>query len=176
MGEVTPPSEARNNAISSPKRLDLIIHDFSGFDCGKPQLNDWLKIHAARSEGRSARTYVACEGTKIVGYYCISAGSVERTHLPSNVRKHGLPNPIPVSIIGRLARDISYKGRGLGSDLLSDAVKRILLASETIGVRGIIVHALDADSTQFYLNAGFFRCSIGERTFFLPIETARTAL
>lgn len=176
MGEVTQHPKARVARLYPPARLDVAVHDFSNFDCGKPQLNEWLKVYATKSEGRSARTYVACEENKVIGYYCISAGSLERESLPSKVKKHGLPNPIPVSIIGRLARDLTYKGKGLGSDLLADAIKRILSASETIGVRGILVHALDVDSIPFYTGNGFLSCPIGERTFFLPIEMARSAL
>jgi GNAT superfamily N-acetyltransferase len=171
MGEVE-----RGALFHPPARLDSTKHDFRSFDCGKPQLNEWLKQHAAASEGRSARTYVACEGDRVIGYYCIAAGSIEREAIPSKVRKHGLPNPIPVSIIGRLARDVSYAGKGLGADLLADALKRILSASETIGVRGVIVHALDAESVPFYVRNGFLPCKLGDRTFFLPIETIESAI
>jgi hypothetical protein len=176
MGEITQHPKARGKALVAPARLDTNIHDFKDFDCGKPPLNEWLRLHASKSEGKSARTYVACEGNRVIGYYCIAAGAIEREAIPSKVKKHGLPDPVPVSIIGRLARDLSYKGKGLGPDLLSDAVKRILFASETIGVRGIVVHALDCDSIHFYINNGFIPCSIGERTFFLPIETIKAAL
>ncbi|WP_051949402.1 GNAT family N-acetyltransferase [Methylosinus sp. PW1] len=160
----------------APARLDPTKHDFRSFDCGKPSLNEWLKQHAAASEGRSARSYVACEGDTVIGYYCISAGSIERAAMPSKVRKHGLPNPIPVSVIGRLARDLRYAGKGLGDDLLADTLKRILSASQTIGVRGVIVHALDEESAPFYTRRGFLPCKLGERTFFMPIETIERAI
>jgi GNAT superfamily N-acetyltransferase len=176
MGEVTRPPKERASMIAAPVRLAPRIHEFGDFDCGKPPLNEWLRAYAVKSEGGTARTYVVCEGKRVVGYYCISAGSIERAALPTKIKKHGLPNPIPVGIIGRLARDLSYKGKGLGRDLLSDAIKRILFASETIGVRAIIVHAQDADSIPFYVDNGFLPCVIGERTFFLPLETAKAAL
>lgn len=162
--------------ITAPVRLDTGVHELDGFDCGKPTLNEWLRARAAKSEGLTARTYVACEGICVIGYYCISAGAIERAAIPSKIKKHGLPDPIPVGIIGRLARDLTYKGRGLGLDLLADALKRILFASETIGVRGVVVHALEAESIPFYTGNGFLPCPIGERTFFLPIETIRAAL
>lgn len=171
MGEVE-----RGAIFHAPARLDPTKHDFRTFDCDKPRLNEWLKQHAAASEGRSARTYVACEGDKVIGYYCISAGAIERAAIPSKVRKHGLPDPIPVSIIGRLARDVGHAGKGLGADLLADALKRILSASQTIGVRGVVVHALDEESVPFYTRRGFLPCKLGERTFFMPIETIESAL
>lgn len=171
MGELT-----GRRIVTAPARFDAEIHEIHNFDCGKPPLNDWLRNLARRSEGYSARTYVVCEGRNVVGYYCISAGSIERAALPSKIKKHGLPNPIPVAIIGRLARDLSYRGRGLGVDLLADAVKRIACASEIIGVRAIIVHALDDDVVVFYQGNGFLPSALGERTFCLPVETVRAAL
>jgi hypothetical protein len=174
MGEVTQHPKARGAILSAPARFNSSIHDVSNFDCGKPTLNDWLRSTAARSEGTSARTYVACESRRVIGYYCIAAGAISRSDLP--IRKHGLPDPVPVTIIGRLARDLTYKGTGLGSDLLADAIKRILFASETIGVRGVVVHALDGDSIPFYTGNGFLPCPIGDKSFFLPIETIRAAI
>ncbi len=176
MGEVTQYPKAREARISGPARLNTEMHDTSKFDCGKPPLNEWLRNFAAKSEGSTARTYVVCEDTRVIGYYCISAGSIERAAIPTKIKKHGLPNPIPVGIIGRLARDLSYKGKGLGPDMLSDAIKRIVLASEIIGVRAVIVHALDADSVSLYIDNGFLPCPIGDRTFFLPIQTIAAAV
>jgi predicted GNAT family N-acyltransferase len=177
MGEVTPLSIAREEHISGPARLDL-SHDASKFDCGKPSLNEWLRNHALTNEGRTARTYVVCENNvTIIGYYCIATGSVERGELPSRLKRvQGLPKQIPVAILGRLARDIRYRGTGLGSDLLRDAVHRIIAASETIGIRCILVHALDDESCEFYKRYQFIETPIGSRTLFLPIETAMNAL
>jgi GNAT superfamily N-acetyltransferase len=119
---------------------------------------------------------VVCENARVIGYYCIAAGSIERKAIPKEIKEHGLPDPIPVVIIGRLARDKTYAGKGLGSDLLSDALKRILGAANTIGVRGVLVQTLDDDSVPFYEKNGFLPCAIGERTFFLPIEMISAAL
>ena len=175
MGEVTPHPKARGGTLTAPAPFNSDLHDTRYFDCGKSPLNDWLRSQASKSEGKTARTYVACESNRVIGYYCIAAGSIERAALPSKIKKHGLPNPIPVGIVGRLARDISYKGKGLGSDLLSDAIKRIVVASDIIGVRAVVVHALDSDSIPLYEKNGFLACPIGERTFFLPIETIKSS-
>jgi GNAT superfamily N-acetyltransferase len=177
MGEnVTIHPKAREANIIGPARLTP-SHDVSRFECEKPVLNEWLRNHALSSEGMTARTYVVCESNVVIGYYCIATGSIERQQLPSKQkRQQGLPNQIPVGIIGRLARDVRYKGRGLGSDLLYDALKRVIQAAEIIGIRAVLVHALDEDSIPFYEKNGFTRCSIGERTFFLPIETIIRAL
>jgi hypothetical protein len=153
-------------------------HDLSRFSCGRPELDAWLRDQALDSEGRSARTYVVCTGSSIVaGYYCIATGSVERQALPSKMKRaRGLPKQIPVAIIGRLARDQTFSGTGLGRDLLQDALRRILAAAQIIGIRAVLVHALDADAAAFWRSQDFIESQIGSGTFFLPVETIASAL
>lgn len=149
----------------------------SQFSSGRPALDEWLRASALDSEGRTARTYVVCEGNKVIGYYCISTGSVERRALPSKMKRaRGLPNQVPVAIIGRLARDQALIGKGLGKDLLRDALTRILAASRIIGLRAVLVHALDEDAARFWKAHEFVECPIDSRTFYLPIETIADAL
>ena len=171
MGEV-----GAGGRLLPPAPLDP-SHDLSQFDCGAPQLNDWLRKHALASEGRTARTYVVCEGSVVVGYYCISAGSVERGALPSKLKRaQGLPQYIPVTIIGRLARDLRFRATGLGSDLLRDALIRILGASKVVGSRAVLVHALDAQAMRFWKEHDFVEAPTGSGTLFLPLETLADAL
>jgi predicted amidohydrolase len=128
------------------------------------------------SEGRTARTYVVCEHNIVVGYYCISTGSVERRALPSKLKRaQGLPNQIPIAIIGRLARQSGPQWKGLGSDLLQDALARIVAAAEIIGVRAVLVHALDEHAAAFWKANEFIESPIGSGTFYLPIETIKAA-
>jgi hypothetical protein len=82
-----------------------------------------------------------------------------------------LPNQVPVAIIGRLARQKGPEWRGLGSDLLKDALTRVIAAAEIIGVRAALVHALDEEAVAFWKAAEFIECPIGSKTFYLPIET-----
>jgi predicted GNAT family N-acyltransferase len=91
-------------------------------------------------------------------------------------RVQGLPSQIPVGILGRLARDEKDRGTGLGKDLLHDALSRILSAAEIIGIRAVLVHALDEEATAFWRAHEFIECPIGSRTFYLPIETIVDAL
>lgn len=176
MGEVRAYPTARGRTLTAPARLSS-GHRLDGFDCGKPTLNDWIRDHAGVSEGRTARTYVVCEGADVVGYYCIASGSVERSSMPSKIKRaRGMPKQVPVAIIGRLARDQRYRGSGLGQDLLRDALLRIIDASETIGVRAILVHALDDAAAKFWKDVEFEECPIGSHTFFMPIEKAIDAL
>jgi hypothetical protein len=160
--------------LSAPVPLSA-DHDLSAFDCGVAVLNDWLKQRAAKNESRFSRTYVVCEGDQVVGYYCISAGAVERAAAPGKVRRNA-PNSIPVSIIGRLAVSLTHAGRGLGADLLGDALRRIAVASQSIGIGAVMVQAKDEAAQRFYLRCAEFEEYPEEsRTLYLPIETVVAA-
>lgn len=134
-------------------------------------MNDWLRHRALKNESRFSRTYVVCAGNRVVSYFCISAGSVERAAAPGKVRRNA-PDLIPVSIIGRLAVSLDHAGKGLGADLLSDALRRIALASRSIGIGAVMVQAKDEAAKRFYLRcAEFIEYPEDGRTLFLPIET-----
>ena len=150
-------------------------HDLSGFDCGEPALNDWLRHRAPKNESRFSRTYVVCQGNRVTAYVCISAGSVERAAAPGKVRRNA-PDTIPVSVIGRLAVSRDHAGKGLGADLLADALRRIAVASQSIGMGAVLVHAKDDAAKRFYMKcAEFIEYPQDSRTLFLPIETVVAA-
>ncbi|WP_396649197.1 GNAT family N-acetyltransferase [Mesorhizobium sp. IMUNJ 23232] len=143
----------------------------SGFDCGQPVLDDWLKSRALKNESRFSRTYVVCEGKRVVAYFCISAGAVERAAAPGKIRRNA-PDTIPVSVIGRLAVSRGHAGRGLGADILSDALRRIAAASQAIGIGAVLIQAKDERAKRFYMAcAEFIEYPADRRTLFLPIET-----
>jgi GNAT superfamily N-acetyltransferase len=157
-------------ALTAPVPLTA-DHDFADFDCGEPALNDWLKQRALKNESRFSRTYVVCDDNRVVAYFCISAGSVERGALPSRLRRNA-PDIIPVSVIGRLAVSHLYAGRGLGADILADALRRLALAARSIGIAAVLVQAKDENARQFYLAcAEFLEYPENSGTLFLPIET-----
>jgi GNAT superfamily N-acetyltransferase len=156
--------------LSAPVPLTA-EHDLSNFDCGEPALDDWLKQRALKNESRFSRTYVVCEGASVVAYFCISAGAVDREAAPGKLRRNA-PDAIPVSVIGRLAVSRAYAGRGLGADILSDALRRIAIASQSIGIGAVLVQAKDRRAKQFYMAcAEFIEYPAESRTLFLPIET-----
>lgn len=173
MAEIKPLQEALG-PILAPAPL-LSSHDVSRFDCGKIPLNDWLKNTALKSEGRSARCYVALRRQSVIGYYCLAAGAVEHDGAPRKLRKN-LPNPTPVVIIGRLAIDKEYQGKGLGRSLLQDALLRITRASELVGARAVLVHAVDQESVPFYARYGFRSFPVGNQTLYLSIDEIIQAL
>lgn len=143
MGEITPPQPIG------------LRHDVSWFDSGVPGLDAWLRSKARINEAKGgARTYVVCDGDRVVGFYSLAASAVERRRLSSRMSRN-MPEPVPVILLGQLAVDAAYNGRGLGSDLLVDAARRSLAAVDVIGARAIVVHALDERAKSFYVRFSF---------------------
>ena len=150
-------------------------HDLSGFACGHPPLDEWLRKNAIRNEASGAsRTYVVCEDVRVLAYYCLANGAVAINAAPGKIRRN-MPDPIPVMIIGRLAVDRSQHSRGLGRGLLKDAILRTLRAAEIAGIRAILVHAIDADAARFYRHNGFMESPADPLLLLLPLDTARKA-
>ncbi|QJE73880.1 GNAT family N-acetyltransferase [Aerophototrophica crusticola] len=164
MGGLTPPA---------PLRPD---HDVSAFACGQPALDDWLRHRAIKNESRFSRTYVVCDGGRVVAYYCLAAGAVDRSAAPGRLRRNA-PDSVPVSVLGRLAVDRGHAGRGLGKDLLADAFRRVVGAADAIGIAALLVQAKDDGAKRFYLScAEFIEYPADSRILFLPIETVMAAL
>jgi predicted N-acetyltransferase YhbS len=170
---------AKRSAVLAPERLTP-RHELSEFRNGKhDSLDAWLRDRALASEGLSARTYVVCANDapgRVVGYYTISTAMAHRSGLPNAKLRRGMPDEVPLLLIGRLAVDVTHQKRRLGTDLLIDALRRCLSAADTAGARAVITHAIDDDAVAFYERHGFLRCLLGERTMLMPIETARLLL
>ena len=147
--------------IAAPEAL-APPHDVSRFDCGVPGINAWLQRKARLNEAKGgARTYVVCAQDRVIAYYSLAASSVERRRVSSRVGR-SMPEPIPVILLGQLAVDSDYQGRGLGADLLFDAGRRALAAADVIGARAVVVQALDEQVAGFYQQHGFTRFSDDE--------------
>jgi GNAT superfamily N-acetyltransferase len=175
MAEVTPLLAPGGPQFRPPEPITA-AHDLSGFSCTHEELNIWLKRKAlVNASGGISRTYVVAQGARVVGYYALAAGGVVRGTLPRLLRQN-TPEQIPVVVLGRLATDKDYERRGIGSGMLQEAIKRTLTASDEIGVRALLVHAIDDTAVSFYLKYRFVISPIGERTLLLPVETARQAL
>jgi predicted N-acetyltransferase YhbS len=130
-------------------------HDLVSFQCGVPSLDDWLRRRARGNQASGAsRTFVTCEGNRVVGYYALAAGGVTVAAAPGRFRRN-MPDPVPVVLLGRLAVDTTRHGHGFGRALLRDAATRVLGAAETVGIRGIVVHAISDQAKAFYLALGF---------------------
>jgi hypothetical protein len=174
MAEVADEPGRSEPRLSAPVPL-TVEHDLAAFDCGEPALNEWLRHRALKNESRFSRTYVICEGKRVVAYFCISAGAVDRAAAPSKVRRNA-PDTIPVSVIGRLAVSHDHACKGLGGDMLSNALSRIAVASQSIGIGAVLVHAKDDAAKRFYMKyAEFIEYPMDSQTLFLPIETVVAA-
>lgn len=160
--------------ISVPLRLTA-EHELGPFACGEPSLDDWLKRQALRNEASGAsRTYVVCDGNVVVGYYCLAAGAVVRSEAPKPLQRN-MPDPIPVMVLGRLAIDLRFQGKGVGRALLRDALLRVSRAAEIAGVKAILVHAISQDARAFYRAHGFLASPVDDMTLCLPLATVRQA-
>jgi GNAT superfamily N-acetyltransferase len=141
--------------LQAPSPLDE-AHRLDAFDCGVDSLNEWLKRRArANQVSGASRTYVVTdEEGRVAGYYCLVSGALTLAQAPGGVRRN-MPDPIPMTILGRLAVDRNWQGHGLGAALLRDAVERTRAASNILGIRGLLVHALSDDAKAFYERYGF---------------------
>lgn len=145
-------------------------HDISFFDCGVASLNDWLKHKALKNIfANASKAFVVCSENQVIGYYCLAAGAIEHKLVPTNVKRN-MPDPIPVMILGRLAVDIRWRGLGIGSGLLKDAILRTLSVLKMCGMRALLVHALSDDAKKFYQKKGFVESPLNPMTLMLPLK------
>lgn len=130
-------------------------HDLEKIRSGEASLDDWLKRRARADQVSGAsRTYVLCEKKRVIGYYALASGVVTVGSAAGRFRRN-LPNPIPVAVPARLAVDSDWQGRGLGRALFRDAARRVEQAAQSIGIRGIDVHAISEEVKRFYMTLGF---------------------
>lgn len=153
-------------------------HDLARFDCGNDALTLWLKRFAwTNVQNDAARVYVAHRGDNIVvGYHALAAGSVSRDEAPERVGRGLAAHPVGVIVLGRLGVDRVEQGKGLGASLLQDALLRAAQAAETIGVRAVLVQAMDATARSFYLRFGFSPSPIDEMRLMLLMKDLRAFL
>ena len=158
-----------------PLRKD---HDRASFSCGQAELDDWLHKRASQDERRNvARVFVATDDALgIVGFYSLSTFTLTIHDLPEEIsRKLPRYGAIPAAMIGRLARDVRVRGRGIGELLLADAIRRILGAGRSLAIFAIVVDAKDEQAATFYQGFGFRRFPNEPRRLFLLTTTAAEA-
>jgi ribosomal protein S18 acetylase RimI-like enzyme len=148
-------------------------HDRQGFDCGRRELNDWLRQVARQHQEKGlSKTIVAIRGeepARIRGYYALTLAELENRHLPDAWRKK-LPRRIPGVRLGRLAVDKTFQGRGLGELLLVDALTRARRIVTDAGGIGLFVDALDEQAAGYYRRFGFDASPDNPLLLFLPAK------
>jgi GNAT superfamily N-acetyltransferase len=161
--------------------LGLIIaplsnqHDRKSFDCGEQSLSQYLYSYASQDVRRRVnRVFVASTQNaprQVIGYYSLSAGSLEAADLPEELRRRLPKYPVPVVLLGRLAVAKSHQGDGIGSILLGDALQRVAEASQVMAVYAVVVDALNNQAADFYRQFGFIPLPGQPRKLFLPMDS-----
>jgi GNAT superfamily N-acetyltransferase len=158
--------------LSRPEPL-ADAHELNDFFCGVDSLDDWLKRRArANQVSGASRSFVVADNHKVVGYYALASGAIAAASSVGRFRRN-MPDPIPVAILGRLAIDRSQQGRGLGRALFRDCALRVAHAADTIGIRGVVVHAISDQAKAFYQELGFDRSPAEPMTLMVTLADIR---
>lgn len=137
-------------------------HNRDDFDCGKELLNNYLKNQAGQDIKRKlSACFVLAESTsnQIQGYYTLSNNSIPLSSFPDHIQKK-LPRSyisIPTTLLGRLAIDTKYQGKGIGKILLIDGLKRSYEISQEIGSFAVVVDPIDEEAEKFYEKYDFIK-------------------
>jgi GNAT superfamily N-acetyltransferase len=157
-------------------RLLTAEHVLSEFDSGVPSLDEWLRRRALVNQSKGAsRTYVLSDTDRVVAFYALAASAVASGAAPGRFKRN-MPEPIPVVVLGRLAIARSHQGCGLGRALFQDAAQRVIHASDAIGIRGLLVHAISDEAKSFYLSLGLTPSPIEPMTLMATIEDLTRAM
>jgi GNAT superfamily N-acetyltransferase len=152
-------------------------HGVSEFDCGKEALNHWLQTYGhANQEKGFTRVVVIHAEMQVAGFYGLAPTAVPPNLLSRKVRTGRPPDPMPCILLGQLAVDRRWTGRGIGSSLLLDAMRRCLLGAQTIGGRAVIVRAIDSDAERYWLSSGFHHSRDAPSTLFRSIDDIALSL
>ncbi len=164
--------------FSDPERL-AVHHHVETFDCGVESLNTWVARHALQAATvGSARTFVITDTkqARVVGYHALAAASITHADATGRAAK-GMPrHPIPAALLARLAVDTSVQGHGIGAWLLRDAMLRTLTAADELGIRVLLVHAINEDARAFYRRHEFEPSPTDPLNLQILIEDIRAAI
>ena len=154
--------------------------DRSGFKSGNEDLDRFFQKYAGQNQFRHyiGVTWVAVDGSRIVGFVTVSASSIECQDLPKSQKKRLSVYPLPILRLARLAVDESEGGKGIAKQLIKTVLKQASGMKETFGCVGIVVDA-KPDAIEFYRRLGFLEMQVVEgflrdrpiqTPMFLPID------
>jgi GNAT superfamily N-acetyltransferase len=126
------------------------------FDCGTPELDQWLCLHARHAIAQGTRTYLLIDDDtqRVAGYFALAPHLVERDEIPTRIGR-GAPRRIPAILLAKLALDRTHHGQGLGAELLIRALATMLAAARAAGGKLAIVDAIDDRAARFYQHHNF---------------------
>lgn len=148
-------------------------HTRTAFSCSEPTLDTYIRQYASQDQKRrvAAVFVLADEDGSIKGYYTLSSLSIPTAYLSEQLQKRLPRHPYqPATLLGRLAVDTKYQGKGLGETLLMDALYRSYVSSEQVGSIAVVVDALNRRAAAFYEQYGFIAFVESDRLF-LPMQT-----
>jgi GNAT superfamily N-acetyltransferase len=151
--------------------------DTGAFHCGQTILDDYILRFAPQDVRRGvARVFIATpddDPRRLAGFFALSAGSVNCSDLPADLARKLPQYPVPMALLGRLAVDTAFQGKGLGSILLADACRKVAGASAVLAVVGMIVDAKDEPAVAFYRHFGFIPLPGMPKRLLLPAKCFR---
>ena len=162
-------------SLSAPAPL-ADHHQLGAFNSGIATLDEWLRRRArANQTSGASRSFVVCAGDIVVGYYALASGAVDAATAPGRFRRN-MPEPIPVAVLGRLAVDRTRQGQSIGRALFRDSALRVMQAAESIGIRGMLVHAISDEAKAFYLALGLSESPLDPMTLMVTLADLRATL
>lgn len=151
-------------------------HALGGFDSGVASLDDWLRRRALQNQASGAcRSFVVADAAQVIAYYALAASAVAPDAAPGRFRRN-MPDPIPVVVLARLAISRDHQGRGLGRGLFQDAANRVIHAADSIGIRGLLVHAISEEAKAFYLRLGLAPSPLDPMTLMTTVADLKASL
>lgn len=142
----------------------------SNFSCGKPTLDRWLQTRALSNQQKGFTAVMVIHvDSRVLGYYGLAPTSIIPAQLPRSIRTGQPPDPVPCLLLGQLATDEEWAGKGIGTGLLKHALQRCVAAASLIGGRALVVNAVDDDAAAFWKRRGFLPSSDEPFTLFRSI-------
>jgi GNAT superfamily N-acetyltransferase len=156
------------------------LHDRDSFDCGDPDLNEFLLRHARQNHDKGgSKTFIATpanDDRRILGFYSLSPASIDYARTPALLKKGLARYDVPVFRLGRLAVDLTVHGQGLGGQLLLTAGRRCLLAAAQVGGVALLIDAKNERAASWYEGYGAVPLLDASRSLLLPLTTVEAAL
>lgn len=156
-------------------------HNRAAFDCGKEELNQFLRKSARQNDEKGhARTYCLVDDAApsiVLGYVTLCTSAVRFESVPEEVQKRLPRHPVPTVLLARLAIDSAHQGRGLGKVLMIAAFRKAVETAEQVGVSLFEVDAMDDEAAAYYEGVfGFIPALSNSHKLFLPMATVEQTL
>jgi GNAT superfamily N-acetyltransferase len=165
--------------LRRPAPLDTRWHERSQFDCGEPALDEWLRRYAGQNRRRdTAATWVIADANdRVVAYASIAMTGIDRSAAPAGLAKQA-PDPVPALLLGRLAVDHDYSGRGVGTALVAHVLATAMELNTHAAARAVVVNAINPDARRWWEHLGFHPFDSDEEEcpdlYLLTVDIAKT--